>query len=448
MDRIATGSLINVFEFVPMDDIMTLHNISRYYRETLNESSRSHWENMRDDHLFSNKLKLVCNNSIGTTALLIKASNKTCRCVQCLNYLSKPHEFYGVRLCKACTNLELFVQRGLKSVCQEFFLDSNEQINNPNILKRKHGNAFMVLQHQVMNQASKHFTEGVLQKKLNDRKNRRLTVSYNRTEAVRRRMRNVKHEFDYLSRRKSARIDASLGGGDNLERIYGLLLGNSLYELVCGDIFNHKVDTYRRVGTVADHLIDFVCMLTYMKKLHLLNDSYSEFGEESLVKYIFKKHQRGLHFYENVSEYALAIKEYEARVKEVQTFIDCNDLDASTRKALAVAMCAEDDVEFSESDFIFFIENGEGNPAEISRLLRQKSFLHQNDLMVHVSTNLQLGYGYWEAMRNAKNRVLNRTLGYPPMRYVCRINFQLQNVSRRCGNESLRPSTYVGPYDT
>ena len=434
MNSIAIGSLINVFEFVPIEDIMGLRDVCQHFREVLDESSRPHWEKMREENLFPNicEKKLICKNSIGSTALIIKASTATCRCIQCFCYITRTHEFYGVRLCKSCKNLPLFVQRGLKSTCQEFFLKSTEQVNNPRLLKRKHGNSFMVLEHHVFQEALNNYSVEVLHKKLDARKRRRQLILNHRREAVNQRINIVKRDFDVKSRQKSIRIDARLGGKVNLDRVYDILINNSLYEMVCGDVFSNKVGCYRSPKVVSENLIDFVCMLTYMRKVNILDDSYSEFGEEPLVKYIFKRHQKGLHFYEYVSEYAASISEYECRVREVQTFIDSTGMNEEDRKLLSVSMCAEDNIHYNESDFEFFIKYGEGNPAKISRAVRERVFLDANEFMIHVSTNIQMGYSYLESMQRARNRVLNRTLGFPPMRYVCRINFRRRSPSVHC----------------
>ena len=441
MNSLADGVLINILEFVRMDHIPKLTDVSRRFRKILATTAKDHWEEIRTKNLFPNLLKITCQNSVGTTALMLQASVQTSRCVQCMHHISRPHEFYGVRLCKQCQQLPHFLQSGLKKACKEYFLDGAEQLDNESLLKRKHGNSHVVLQHHVVRVATTNFSECVLQQKLEARKKRRRDVNSNRDMALQQRSKNVRRGYEFQSRHfKQARIDETLLGEANIDKLFDLVIKNSCFDTVFGDIFSHKVETRTKDDFVVKELIDFACMLTYMRKMNLVDDSYTELGEP-LVKHVFKKYQNGLHFYEYVSEYASTKNAYELRVREVEQYIISSKLDKDSRKALSISMCAEDNIEYDEPEFEFFVNFGVGNPAEIARSVRQKHFLNDNNFMVHVTTNLQMGFGYFDSLKKAKERVLNRTLGYPPMKYVCRINLTKKHCRGCRGSEMQPPGT-------
>ena len=442
MNSFADGVLINIFEFVRMEQIPNLSNVSRRFRNILDGTAVHYWDQICKNNLFPNMVKISCQNSIGTTALMLKASVQTGRCVQCMHQISRPHEFYGVRLCRRCHQLPQFLQSGLKKTCKEFFLNGADV--NEGLLKRKHGDSYMVLKHHVLKLAELFFPQGVLQQKLDARKKRRRDVICSRDMALQKRSTNVKREYDFQSQQlRHARIDQTLRGETNIDKLFDLVIRNSCFDIVCGDIFSHRVDTASKDVFVVKNLVDFACMLTYMRKMNLVDDSYAVLGDQALVKYVFKKYQTGLHFYEYINEYASTKHDYELRVREVDNYIASSKLDQDSRRALSISMCAEDGVEYNVSEFEFFVKFGVGNPAEIARSIRQKRFLNQNNFMVHVTNNLQIGLSYLESLKKAKERVLNQTLGYPPMMYVCRINLTNKHCRGCRGSDMLPPDTVV-----
>jgi len=197
-------------------------------------------------------------------------------------------------------------------------------------------------------------------------------------------------------------------------------------KIVYGDIRSLRIKTTTSVDKVCQRLCEYAMMITYMKKTGFLDQEYNmrSFLNGTTPRYIFLRHIRGgLHFYESVNQYVESMSEIEKRSNDVERFL-LNDTSKKRRKSLAVALCVEDSVDYCNEEFNDFVEHGLGNPVHIARNKRSTVFLNQNSFMEYLNRFLDNGYYMSDAWSIATNHVLERTLGYPPMKRCCYINLR------------------------
>lgn len=419
LDDIPLPILVTISEYTMYESIYSLRRISRNFRRVLDDENPL-WNSIYDGYL-KGSVKLLYDNSIGTTALLAKASRNNMVCISCgTNFWLSINEFYGTILCRKCETLNTFVVVNLREACLEFFLDYKTQVDNEMLCKSRRGRSFKVLKHHVRSIATVMYPGRELEAKMNARFNRAYRTHIRRRESRSRRSNALIVEFEKVFRRNPYRMDACFRCYKYTRKIVD---NHGSTSQVFGDVFSYKITTKFTPMEVGRRLYDYACMLSYMRKHDFLDLKYNtNLFVDSNPYYIFRKHTRGgLHFYETTREYVDARTEIRCRSSEVNAYIKTG-LNKKERRSLAIAICAEDSVYYCEQDFKFFVENSVGNPVYIARDKRKRVFLNANNHMFYVDQHMAGSYSGDDATEWATKMVLNRTDGYPPMMRTCYIN--------------------------
>lgn len=408
--------LMSTFEYTRPPSIQFLRLVCRRFRITLDNRNNVVWKDLLQTHStpLVNK-RLLFGNSLGTTALLVKASVVRDECVSCrlwFNLVRNP--LYDLLVCKRCSKKANFRVVSLKKACMNYFLDYKAQTANESLVRFRKGNSLQVVWMHVRAIAFSEYPNGELDNKIGARFAKAYKTEIRRHGAKEKRIRDIAYSFLDVLWQSPARVDQILR---NQELVKDLVYSFGSKEDVFGDVLEHRVRSAMKTTTVAKRLYDYAAMLTYMRKLQLLDFRYTVTAGHRCNPYNIYRHHvnEGLHFYEIARHHADAMEEFKGRILAVEVYMLKKDPTKLQRKSLAVAMCAENKVDYDAEFFKDFVENKRGNPAELSRKLREKQFLNQNHLAWERNNFLLRGYSLQAAEMLGEKNVLHRTKGYPAM---------------------------------
>ena len=415
--------LILTFEYASSYHVQTLRGVCTAFRQVLDDDESVVWNSMLNTYstpLVHNRV--LWSESVGTTALMVKESVLRHHCVSCRLWFSlRRNELHDLLLCERCGKKQVFRVVNLRKACSNYFLDYQVQKENNLLVKVRKGRSFQVLLNHVRAVALGTYPDGLLQEKMNARFCKAFNTELRKQREKEKRMREISHRFCDVLWESPARVDAGLR---NQQVLHSLVRKYGSAECVYGDSMDRKVRASMKSKVVARRLYDYGAMLTYMRKLNLLDDAYEVTqGHRCHPRNIFRHHvNAGLHFYELSRLHADSKEELASRSLEVETYLSLNDLNSARRNGLAVAMCAEESINFIVDDFREFVLHQRGNPVQLARQARERIFLDQNHLAWEMNNFLALGHTPQEAERVGKINVLHRTKGYPPMMRSCVID--------------------------
>lgn len=396
----------------------------RSFRDVL-DNKNPDWQAVIDKYC-TPLVPLSWGKSLGTTALMVRSSALRNTCICCRLWFSiKVNKFYDVRICGVCSKKNLFRVVTLRKACFNYFLDYELQKQNAGLIKIKRGRSFSVLLSHIRIVAQEKYPDGLLETKINARFAKALKTEMKKQLEKEKRVQDLSLKFCDVLWLNPARVDAVLR---DQAIVTGLITSFGSKNEVFGDLMERRVKASTSVSVAARNIYDYAAMLTYMRKLNLLDFRYGVTGGHRChPNNIFRHHiHAGLHFYELAREHADARDELASRLVHVETYMLRKRPTQSERASLCIAMCAEDSVNYRAEDFECYVVGSKGNPVEISRQLRKRDFLHQNHLVSEINHFLHHGYDYEKAQRLAKQNVLYRTKGYPPMKRVCFINLTIR----------------------
>lgn len=413
--------LAHTLGYTRFPSLSVLRLVCRRFRQVLDD--KNIFDKMYVENCSPLVPRLLFGNSIGTTSLKICASKKEKCCISCgLWFNLKMNIFYDILLCDKCSRKYIFRVVTLRRACFNYFLDYEVQKENKSLVKVKHGRSFRTLLHHVRKIAVNKYPHGQLEEKMNERFARAYQTEINKQQQRERRIREISYKFCDVLWEAPSRVDSILHDQEALKDLVHRF--GSLTD-VFGDTLEHKVRSCTKTGGAAKRLYNYGAMLTFMRKLELLDHKYDiTFGHRCVPTNIFRIHSTGgLHFYELSREHADARKEFMSRCHEVETYlVRMGHVDKPWRKSLSVAMCAEDSIDYVAQDFENFVNSQEGNPVEIARQVRERKFLYQNNLAWEINSFTSRGYDQEASRRMAVANVLHYTKGYPPMKRACYIN--------------------------
>lgn len=415
--------LMSTFEYTRHSSIQALRGVCRRFKLTLDNKDNVVWKSLLEK--YSTPLvgkRLLFGNSLGTTALMVKASVESHECISCrlwFNLVRNP--LYDIVVCKRCSKKTNFRLVSLKQACMNYFLDYRAQRDDQSLVKFKKGNSLQVLWTHIRIIAFSKYPDGELEKKINARFAKKYKTELRRHDAKETRIIDIAFRFVDAVWQSPTRVDQVLR---DQELVKDLVYTFGSKEDVFGDVLEHKVRSVTKTNTVAHRLYDYAAMLTYMRKLNLLDFRYGvTSGHRANPYHIYRHHvNEGLHFYEITRQHADAKNEFTDRILAVEVYMLRNTLTELQRKTLAVAMCAEDKIDYDPEFFKTFVQTKEGNPVGLSRQLREKKILDQNHLSWETNSFLVGGHNQDVAEMLAKKNVLHRTRGYPPMMRFLTVN--------------------------
>lgn len=413
-------------EYTRATSIQVLRCTCRSFRDVLDDVDPK-WESIFNAYC-SPRVRLSWAKSPGTTALMVRSSVLRQTCISChLWFTLKVNKFYDVLLCGRCSKKNLFRVVSLRKACFNYFLDYPSQKDNNRLVKVTHGRSCSVLLMHVRKVALEKYPDGELEKKVNARFARAFKTEVKKQVEKEKRIRAVSYKFCDVLWQTPSRVDAVLRDqGTVMDLIFSFGSKGDVF----GDILERRVKASVSTSVVAQHLYDYAAMLTYMRKLNLLDFKYNvTSGHRCTPNNIYRYHvYGGLHFYELTRQHADARDELAGRLVQVETYMLRTSMTESGRTSLAVAMCAEESINYNAEDFAAFVSDLKGNPAEISRRVREREFLNQNHLAWEMNNFLVQGYDNENAFRLATDNVLHRTKGYPPMMRSCFINLTIPPI--------------------
>ena len=388
------------------------------------------WHDMYSRYVMPFKDRVCWGKSAGSTVLMLRHSMKTRTCLSCgISEKSRyKHPFYFVRLCEDCTRRSPFRVESLRAMCDLFFLDRTQVKREKLVSTAKVGRAMLVLFDKVKKVAEDIYPDGLLKTKMDEREHKRLMQSIRKIESRRRRTEEEKLQFSLLVSQYSSRIDPLLR---NEERVQEAARYFDAFSLLCGDFYEDKITSHITPKIYAKNQVEFAELLTFMKKLGLLDQDMTYYIRDPFnninPKFIFRSHLRdGLHFYDQAHQYALAEQQLRTRVKQVHSFIDGNMETLRTsyafRRQLCLSMCVEDGVDYCPVYFKDFMSSLIGDPCTQARRLRCFKFLEERGYREIVEMKLSYGFSMDAAMKSATRIVLDKVNGFPVMTRTCVID--------------------------
>lgn len=418
--------LMHILGYTRASSLQVLRVVCPRFRELLDDRENLVWKSILKDYctpLVQNRM--LWGKSLGTTALMVKASVVGNSCLSCRLWFNlKVNKLYDIILCGRCSKKFIFRVVTLRKACFNYFLDYEFQKENNLLVKARKGRSYLVLFRHVRMMAEARYPGGELEQKMNNRFARSFKTELRKQREKEKRIRDISYKFCDILWETPSRVDPVLRNKEVLE---DLVDGFGSRDEVFGDALEHRVRAYTKTAVVAKRLYDYAAMLTYMRKLDLLDFKYDvTVGHHCTPRNIFRHHVNdSLHFYELSREHVDAKNELSARLLEVETYLLRTPLDEPRRKSLAVAMCAEESINYVAQDFEGFVVGQKGNPVEISRRVREREFLQHNHLAWEMNSFLARGHDQETAQRLAEINVLHRTKGYPPMRRDCFIRLSI-----------------------
>lgn len=423
ISELPTPLLTLTFGYTRASSLQVLRTVCGSFREVLDDKENAVWKSMIKKYctpLVRNGLSW--GKSLGTTALMTKASVLGHSCISCRLWFNlKTNKLYDVLLCGRCSKKHMFRVVTLKKACFNYFLDYGVQKENKSLVTCKNGRSFLVLLNHIRAVAFRKYPDGELAKKINARFAKSFQIELKKQLEKEKRTRAICFKFCDVLYQTPSRVDVVLRSQPLLTDMVHSF--GSTYD-VYGDALDLKVTSNTKPRVAAQHLYDYAAMLTYMRKQNLLDHKYDvTAGHRCTPNNVYRHHvNEGLHFYELVNQHADARDELAVRQLEVETYLLRKAPTQAQRKSLSVAMCAEESINYVAQDFQSFVVGQKGNPVEISRQVREREFLNHNHLGWEISNFVQHGYDQETARQMATSNVLHRTKGYPPMKRICFIN--------------------------
>lgn len=434
-----------ILEYAPAHVLPYLRQLCVVVRDILDDEDNVAWKSIYEKYSKSTYgLRVLYGKSIGVSALMVRASGRQNACVCCRLWFNlERHRFFDVILCQRCVKNNVFRTISLRKACQYFFLNYRLQKENGMLLQIKKGRSQHVLYEHVRDTALKKYPNGELQDKITKRFERSLKTDIRKRDEKIKRIRDISEKYIDFLWESPSRIDPVLRDQEVLKDLVAKM-GSS--REVFGDTLDSLVKAYTKTTTVARRLFDYASMLTYMRKVNLLNFGYDISPDTRCHPHqIFRHHVNGgLHFYELCQQYADEMNQLLKRSTEVDMHILQNTLTSHHRETLAVALCAEEGVSYRVQDFYNFVATGEASgeqhPVAIARRIRRNEFLNQNHYQWELQSFVNMGtYSVETARKLAEKNVMQRTKGYPPMMRVCYINLGVPNLQRGRVTSSLSP---------
>ena len=433
-EELPIALVVLIFEFTAHPYLQNLRGVSRGFRDILDDRSNATWSSTMTKHCTPMVARrLLWGNSVGTTALMARASVVHQTCISCRLWFNLDrNEFYDLVVCRRCAKKTAFKVVNLNKACFNYFLDYKTQQENTELVKTRKGRSFLVLLAHVRRIASAKYPGGELQDKMNARFARAFKMELRQQQERGRRIQDISFKFIDVLWQTPSRVDMVLRDQEVLKDLVQHFGSRSD---VFGDTMEKRIKAATPTKVVAQRLYDYAAMLTYMRKLGLLDFRYDVTdGHRCNPNYVYRHHvNEGLHFYELSRQHADDKIEISKRTKELETYLVRHSLTTPERRALAVALCAEEAINYSLGDFHGFVAYGEGNPVTVARRVRERDFLAQNHLALETSQFMAAGYNHEEAAALATKNVLHRTKGFPPMMRTCFIH-----LSTPSGANALR----------
>lgn len=421
--QLAPPLLALIFEYHRAYQVKLLREVCKSFRDVLDDGGNSYWKDMLGKYSSPLvKTRVIYGKSVGVTALILKESFLLKTCVFCgLWFNTKKNRLHDILLCGRCSKKQVFRIVNLRKACTNYFLDYNVQKENHILVKLKKGRAYEVLLNHVRNVALAKYPNGDLEKRMNKRFSRLFRTELRKQKEKKKRIVDIGYKFCDILWETPSRVDKVLRDQNVLKDLVQKF--GSRHD-VFGDTLENRVRALRKCEVAARHLYDFGAMLTYMRKIHLLDDCYEvTSGHRCHPRNIFRHHvNEGLHFYELSRLHADSREELLRRSSDVQIYLVQKKQREEGRKQLAIAMCAEDSTTYQADFFNSFILQGEGNPVFLARQQREKEYLQHNNLAWETGNFLLSGHDQENAQRLATNNVLQYTKGYPPMMRTCIID--------------------------
>lgn len=439
-NELPTPLLILIFEFTAHPYLQSLRGVSRGFREVLDDRNNATWNSIMKSHCTPTVAhRLLWGGSLGTTALMVRASVVHRACISCRLWFNLDrNEFYDLVVCRRCAKKTAFKVVNLNKSCFNYFLDYKTQQENSDLVKHRKGRSFLVLLTHVRAVASAKYPGEELQQKINARFARAFKMELRQQQERGKRIQEISFKFIDVLWQTPSRVDVVLRDQEVLK---DLVQHFGSRREVFGDTMEKRVRASTKTNVVAQRLYDYAAMLTYMRKLGLLDFRYDVTdGHRCNPNYVYRHHvNEGLHFYELSRQHADGKNEISKRTSDVETYLVQRVLTTSERKTLAVALCAEEAINYTSSDFHGFVVHRQGNPVTVARRVREREFLTQNHLAWETNHFLVEGYSQEEATALATNNVLHRTKGFPPMMRTCFIHLSTPSRVHAPGTSSLLP---------
>lgn len=418
---------MNIFEYVQLKDIETIPTVCKLARNILSHRSKTHWDSLKKGMCSPEHKGVTWGGSPGATALIVKAAFLETRCVVCKKGRNATtsihrHVFYDVMLCNVCKHSNVvFRTVGFKTACRKFYLDPETYANDDRIGKISRGAHFVVLENNVSNVASSTHPPGALKRKMEDRDLMSELTHKRKIQNRDERMRAIEDKFHNMAEKLSVRICPDL---QNFYRANEMLLKYNVRYQIYGDACYPKVTSHMTPMMVVGRLIDFVCVLTFMKRKGLLDFRTDRPDESCNPSHIFKRYlKNGTHYYETIGMYADAKDSLEKRTKKMFAYIGSREIDSPRREQLARLSCAEDGVEYDEHMFDNFVRFQVGNPVTIARAKRKAVFMNAHGYMMYYSNAVNLLDTVEEAHDYAEHMAATRAMGLPPMLPLCIVDY-------------------------
>lgn len=415
-----------IFEYNP-SNVSDLKNTNHSMRDIIDgDKNIGIWSSLLDNTraYVDSDLRFLKGGSLVETALLLRESEKTCRCLICKSvaYLSY-HPFYNILVCRSCNNSQKLKVRGWKKTLKDNFLDVSDA---PSLMKRKYSNYYNVMESHVEKIAEEKYPNGELGDKKSMRSFQRELTNQNKPDSHRERMSLLKTEYVKFTRECACRMDIDLL---DLNILMHLVNVYHLQYVIYEDYMHVKVRCSVSRTDVLTRLRDLGWMLTHMREVGFLGTDYKvlpEHVDNVRPRCIFVTHFLGCsHYYVAIANIVNANSQYTERFDRMEKFINMHKLTSDNRRQLAIISSTEDGIDMDEYIFEDFINNGNGNPVNIAREKRKDIFLNANGYINVYSSHIHMGMDPLCARRYAKEVVLKRTRGFRQMFVDCNITLSI-----------------------
>lgn len=416
---------MNIFEYVPLRDIEILPMVCRGSRDILSRQAKSHWDSLKRVICTPDNRGVTWGGSPGSTALIVKAAYAETTCVVCKTAPSSAvhrHTFYDVMVCNRCKcSNPVFRTMGLKTACRKFFLSPEDHVDDHRIEKIPRGSNFTVLENHVRLVASAVYPRGALKRKLEYRDLKTELTEKRKRQNREERVRLISDKFIHMTGMHRIRVSPDLR---SFCRVNDMVSKYGVWSHVYGDSCCFKVTSTMTPSMVAERLVDFASILTFMEKKGLLDYTSDPSDNTCNPSHILKRYlKNGMHYYESIGMYAEAKDLFTKREKRMFAHIGSRELDPSKREQLARTACAEDGVEFDEYMFDDFVRFQVGNPVTIARKKRKIVYMNAHGYMTYYSNAMYLHGDDNEARVYAEYMATARTMGLPPMFPTCIVDY-------------------------
>lgn len=410
----------NILKFVDAKTLPCVRSTCTEIKSMVSNDENNRWKKEIDKNYMGEKIIIKCNSNM-ITALSINEYIKNKKCFNCDKSGYIFHTIYNAILCNECRDDAFFKMVPLNKTCNEYFI-SPKQIKNMNIPSIKYGNGTRVLEKDVIKFSLElHTFEGLNSMREKRYENKRKRVQ-NKYDSLNNRLSELRNIYNSEINRYPERVDTEFTCMCNA---IGYTKKHNIYDMF-GDLFELKVSTNSSIKFVSRTLVDFVWMLTFMRKKGMMDEDYHvtpEYVSTVDTRSIILSHLKREHFYEVVSNIESAYTELQYRIQRMDKHINMNNVSSvEHRKKLSIIACVEDNIEFDESEFKMFIHYRIGNPVEIARNKRMHIFLNKYGYMYRFSEFYNMGYNIKFCETQARNFAIKNAHGIEIMHSVCKID--------------------------